>query len=60
MSGLVIAEATADCAGGRPVYWLPRFADAAPALQGLLDEGDVCVIMGAGDVDVLARMLVGA
>ena len=60
VSGLVIAEATADCAGGRPVYWLPRFADAAPALQGLLDEGDVCVIMGAGDVDVLARMLVGA
>ena len=60
VSGLVIAEATADCAGGRPVYWLPRFADAAPALQGLLDEGDVCVIMGAGDVDALARMLVAA
>jgi len=60
VSGLVIAEATADCAGGRPVYWLPRFADAATALQGLLGEGDVCVIMGAGDVDALARMLVGA
>jgi UDP-N-acetylmuramate--alanine ligase len=42
------------------VYWLPSFADAAPALQGLLAEGDVCVIMGAGDVDALARMLVGA
>jgi UDP-N-acetylmuramate--alanine ligase len=60
VSGLVIAEATADCAAGRPVYWLPRFADAATALQGLLGEGDVCVIMGAGDVDALARMLVGA
>jgi UDP-N-acetylmuramate--alanine ligase len=60
VSGLVIAEATADCAEGRPVYWLPRFADAAPALQGLLAAGDVCVIMGAGDVDALARMLVGA
>jgi UDP-N-acetylmuramate--alanine ligase len=60
VSGLVIAETTADCAAGRPVYWLPRFADAAIALQGLLGEGDVCVIMGAGDVDALARMLVGA
>jgi UDP-N-acetylmuramate--alanine ligase len=60
VSGLVVAEATADCAAGRPVYWLPRFADAATALQGLLGEGDVCVIMGAGDVDALARMLVGA
>jgi UDP-N-acetylmuramate--alanine ligase len=60
VSGLAIAEATADCAEGRPVYWLPRFADAVPALQGLLGEGDVCVIMGAGDVDALARMLVGA
>jgi UDP-N-acetylmuramate--alanine ligase len=59
VSGLVIAEATADCAGGRAVYWLPRVPDAAPVLQGLLAEGDVCVIMGAGDVDALARMLVG-
>jgi UDP-N-acetylmuramate--alanine ligase len=41
------------------VYWLPRLADAAPVLQGLLGDGDVCVIMGAGDVDALARMLVG-
>jgi UDP-N-acetylmuramate--alanine ligase len=60
VSGLVIAEATADCAAGRPVYWLPGLADAAPVLQGLLGDGDVCVIMGAGDVDALARMLVGA
>jgi UDP-N-acetylmuramate--alanine ligase len=59
VSGLVIAEATADCAGGRAVYWLPRVPDAAPVLQGLLADGDVCVIMGAGDVDALARMLVG-
>jgi UDP-N-acetylmuramate--alanine ligase len=60
VSGLVIAEATADRAKGRPVYWLPRLTDAAPVLQGLLGDGDVCVIMGAGDVDALARMLVGA
>jgi UDP-N-acetylmuramate--alanine ligase len=58
VSGLKIAEAAADAAGGRPVYWLPTFADAEPVLQGLLDDGDVCLVMGAGDVEVLGRRLV--
>ncbi len=34
VSGLLIAEAAADAAGGKPVYWLPRFADAEPVLSG--------------------------
>jgi UDP-N-acetylmuramate--alanine ligase len=59
VSGLRIAEAAADAAGGRPVYWLPRIADAAPVLRELLGEGDLCVVMGAGDVDALGRGLVG-
>jgi UDP-N-acetylmuramate--alanine ligase len=58
VSGLRIAEATAQCAQGRPVYWLPTFADAEPVLAGLLGEGDMCLVMGAGDVDELARALV--
>jgi UDP-N-acetylmuramate--alanine ligase len=58
VSGLLIAQAAADAAGGRPVYWLPRFADAEPVLRGLLGEGDLCVAMGAGDVDALGRALV--
>ncbi len=58
VSGLLIAQAAADAAGGRPVYWLPTFADAEPVLRGLLEAGDVCVAMGAGDVDGLARRLV--
>jgi UDP-N-acetylmuramate--alanine ligase len=57
VSGLMIAEACADAADGRPVYWLPRFADAEAILAPLLDEGDLCVVMGAGDVDALARAL---
>jgi len=60
VSGLLVAAAAADAAGGRPVYWLPAFADAAPVLRELLRAGDVCVVMGAGDVDELARGLVGA
>jgi UDP-N-acetylmuramate--alanine ligase len=58
VSGLLVAEAAADAARGRPVYWLPTFADAEPTLRDLLTEGDVCVVMGAGDVDELARRLV--
>jgi UDP-N-acetylmuramate--alanine ligase len=58
VSGLRIAEATVDAAAGRPVYWLPTFADAEPVLRGMLGEGDLCVVMGAGDVDELARSLV--
>ena len=60
VSGLTIAEATADAAEGRPVYWLPTFADAEPVLRGLLGEGDLCVVMGAGNVDLLGRRLVDA
>jgi UDP-N-acetylmuramate--alanine ligase len=58
VSGLLIAEAAVDAAGGRPVYWLPTFSEAEPVLRELLNAGDVCVVMGAGDVDVLARGLV--
>ncbi len=57
VSGLMVAEATADASAGRPVYWLPTFADAQPVLEGLLEEGDVCLFMGAGDVDALGRRL---
>ncbi len=59
VTGLLVAQAVADAAHGKPVYWLPTFADAEPVLRELLDSGDVCVVMGAGDVDELARRLVG-
>jgi UDP-N-acetylmuramate--alanine ligase len=60
VSGLLIAAAAADAAAGRSVYWLPRFADAEPVLRSLLCAGDVCLLMGAGDVDALARSLTEA
>jgi UDP-N-acetylmuramate--alanine ligase len=58
VSGLLLARSSADAAAGRPVYWTPRFADAERVLRGVLAQDDVCVVMGAGDVDVLARALV--
>jgi UDP-N-acetylmuramate--alanine ligase len=60
VSGLLIARACADAGAGKAVYWLPTFADAKPVLRGLLADGDVCVVMGAGDVDALGRALVAA
>ena len=39
VSGLRIAQAAADAARGRPVHWLPTFADAEPVLRGLLVRG---------------------
>jgi UDP-N-acetylmuramate--alanine ligase len=60
VSGLLIAEAAADAAHGRPVYWLPSFDDAAAVLDGLLQDGDLCIVMGAGDVDAIGRRLVVA
>ncbi len=58
VSGLTIALATADAADGRAVMWLPTFADALPVLRGLLAADDLCLVMGAGDVDALGRRLV--
>jgi UDP-N-acetylmuramate--alanine ligase len=58
VSGLMVVEATADAAKGKPVYWLPSIAEAQPVLEGLLSEGEVCVVMGAGDVDTLGHGLV--
>lgn len=58
VSGLEVARAAAERAGGRDVLWLPDFAGAHTVLQGVLGAGDLCVVMGAGDSDVLARELV--
>jgi UDP-N-acetylmuramate--alanine ligase len=60
VSGLLIARASAEAAGGRPVYWLPSFADAQPVLSDVLAAGDVCLVMGAGDVDALGHALVAS
>jgi UDP-N-acetylmuramate--alanine ligase len=57
VSGLLVAQATADAAGGRPVWWLPTLDGAERRLRDELREGDVLVTLGAGNVDELARRL---
>jgi UDP-N-acetylmuramate--alanine ligase len=58
VTGLLVAEAAADARKGVDVRWLPRFADAEPVLRSTLREGDLCLVMGAGNVDELGRRLV--
>jgi UDP-N-acetylmuramate--alanine ligase len=60
VSGLTLARSAAEQADGRPVLWLPDFDVAERVLGDMLETGDLCVVMGAGDVDALARSLVGA
>jgi UDP-N-acetylmuramate--alanine ligase len=57
VSGLLVAQAAADAAGGRPVWWLPTLDEAERRLRDELREGDVLVTLGAGNVDDLARRL---
>jgi UDP-N-acetylmuramate--alanine ligase len=58
VEGRLIATAAADAAGGRVMAWLPSFDDARRFLRGSLRRGDLCLMMGAGDIDVLGRSLV--
>ena len=55
---MLIAAAAADAGPGRRVAWLPSFEVARSFLSADLREGDLCLVMGAGDVDKLARSLV--
>ncbi|WP_320671497.1 UDP-N-acetylmuramate--L-alanine ligase [Patulibacter defluvii] len=58
VDGRTIVRATIDAGDGRTVAWLPTIEDAIARLPALLRAGDLCLCMGAGDVDAVARGLV--
>jgi len=58
VTGLLVAEAAADAAAGKPVAWMPGIPAAASYLRPRLREGDLVLTLGAGDVDGLGRELV--
>ena len=60
VSGRLVAEAAADAAAGREVFWLPTLEDAHRVLAPRLRAGDLVLVLGAGDVDRLGRALVEA
>jgi len=59
VDGHLVAAAAADAAGGRTVAWVPGFEEARRFLAGTLRAGDLCLVMGAGNIDALGRSLVG-
>jgi UDP-N-acetylmuramate--alanine ligase len=59
VDGHLVAAAAADAGAGRMVAWLPEFEAARRFLAATLRPGDLCLVMGAGDVDELGRALIG-
>jgi UDP-N-acetylmuramate--alanine ligase len=57
VSGKLVADACAEAAHGRPVWWLPTLDEVAAVLPGHLEQGDLLVTLGAGDVDTLAERI---
>ncbi len=60
VSGRLVAAAAADAGAGRRVAWMPSLEDARAHLLATLGSDDVCLMMGAGNIDSLARSLVAA
>jgi UDP-N-acetylmuramate--alanine ligase len=58
VTGLLVAEAAVDAGRGRVVAWAPGFDEAERVLRAVLREGDLCLVLGAGDIDALGRRLV--
>lgn len=58
VDGRLVAQAAADAAAGRRVCWLPGFDRAEAFLGAELRPGDLCLVLGAGNVDALGRRLV--
>jgi UDP-N-acetylmuramate--alanine ligase len=59
VSGRLVAAAAADAgAVAHPVAWMPGFDPARAFLQSTLRDGDLCLLMGAGNIDALGRSLV--
>ncbi|HST40676.1 MAG TPA: cyanophycin synthetase, partial [Conexibacter sp.] len=61
VSGRLVAQAAVDARRDGPVAgvaWLPGFDAAERYLQAQLRPGDLCLAMGAGDVDQFGRGLV--
>jgi len=58
VTGRLVAAAAADAAPGRQVLWLPDQETARRVLEPRLRDGDLCLVLGAGDVDALAHALV--
>jgi len=53
-----VARALGAKAGAPSVEWIPAMGDAERRLAELLAPGDLCLVMGAGDIRTLGENLV--
>jgi len=58
VTGLLVAQATADAAPGKRVVWARDQATAIAFLHRELHDGDLLITLGAGDVDRVGRALI--
>lgn len=58
IDGHLVAAAAADAGSGRQVAWMPALREAEAWLRATLREGDICLLMGAGDITSLGPALV--
>ena len=60
VSGRQVVDAVRAAHPDADVRWVPERADLVPTLLGLLQPGDLCLTLGAGDITGLADDLVPA
>jgi UDP-N-acetylmuramate--alanine ligase len=58
ITGKTVVDATCDARPGMPVFWARTHANARRFLQSTLQDGDLLLTMGAGDVNSIGRDLV--
>jgi UDP-N-acetylmuramate--alanine ligase len=58
VTGLLVAEAVADAAPGKRVVWMRERESALHFLSTELQEGDLLLTLGAGDIHKLGKTLV--
>jgi UDP-N-acetylmuramate--alanine ligase len=58
VDGHLVAASAADAGRGRTTAWLPGFREAHEFLIQVLREGDLLLLMGAGNIDSFGRELV--
>ena len=53
VTGDLVSKAAAEANPGIAVMWLPQLRDAVLALEDELRPGDLCLVLGAGDVHLV-------
>jgi UDP-N-acetylmuramate--alanine ligase len=57
ISGELILQAVLETHPGRPARYVEALEDVAEALEGLLQPGDLCLTLGAGDLTTVPQIL---